>query len=53
MGLEGWLSGSEHLLLLQRSQIQFPESISSGSHLPVTPTPDKSNISFHTLWMSN
>lgn len=52
MGLERLLSGSEHLLLSQRTQGQFLASKSGASLLPVTPTPDKPNIvSFQTQWI--
>jgi hypothetical protein len=37
-GLKRWLSGQEHILLLQSTQVQFPLNLGS-SQTPVTPAP--------------
>ena len=34
-----WLRGLKHTLLLQRTQVQFPASLSGSSQMPVTPAP--------------
>lgn len=37
MGLEKRLSGEEHLVLLQRTQVPLPASVSGGPQPPLTP----------------
>jgi hypothetical protein len=36
-GWESWPSNSEHMLLLQRTQVWFPAPTSVGTQLPVSP----------------
>ena len=45
LGLEGWLSVYECLLLLERTQVQFQTPWSGSSQPPVTPTPGDSTCS--------
>jgi hypothetical protein len=37
--LERWVSHQEHLLLLQKTGVQFPAPVLSDSQLPITPIP--------------
>ena len=42
--LERWLSGYQHLLPFQRTQVQFPTPRSGCSQPPITPDPDTSGL---------